>query len=346
MNRLQRIETMIYALASPTHKPALHGGLLKIINRSGSVHTAGDGCGPVFTIEIRNTRVLQKIYSNPDLMLGETYVNGEWDLIQGDLGQFTSWVVRNYKDDIARMPQKELRQNTVPNSRKHVAHHYDMGNDLYESFLDVGMNYSCAFFDDHRMSLRDAQLNKIYTTINRLDVRPGMNVLDIGCGWGETCRTLAHYAPGVNVTGITLSQKQLDGALSVNAKAGINNPHYVLTDYREHAQSHACRYDRIVSIGMFEHVGHRHYHNYFKAIEKLLKPGGQALVHSIMRPEPGRGTSPVARSLYLSRWLHPLYAGSTGYCSISGPGTGNPALYTPRPQLCRNLAALASELQF
>lgn len=291
MTKLQRIETMIYALANLAYKPALHGGFLKILDRNGSVYTAGDGCGPVFTMEVRNSQTLYKIHTDPDLLLGETYVNEEWDLIQGDLGQFTTWLVQNYKDDILKMPASTKRVNSPQNARKYIAHHYDLGNDLYRAFLDPGMNYSCAFFDDHRMSLRDAELNKIYTTLTRIAVKPGMKVLDIGCGWGEICRTLAHCVPEADVTGITLSGQQLEWAQNAESPSSKQRAKFIFADYREHADQNPGTYDRIISIGMFEHVGRNNYHEYFRAIAKLLKPGGRALVHSIMRPAPGSGTS-------------------------------------------------------
>jgi cyclopropane-fatty-acyl-phospholipid synthase len=289
MSALQRIESIIYALANFGYKPELHGGYLRVLDQNGLIYEAGDSSGPSFTMKVRSGRTLHKIYTNPDLLLGETYVDKEWDLIQGDLGQFLTWLVHNYRKAFLKIPAAN-RVNTVQDSRRNVAHHYDMGNDLYQSFLDEGMNYSCAFFDDHRMSLRGAQLNKIYTTLNRIGVEPGMRVLDIGCGWGELCRTLASCVPGAEIRGITLSENQLRWAQKENT-AAAHKVDFLLEDYRDHAKTHPESYDRIISIGMFEHVGRAHYATYFKAIADLLKPGGRALVHSIMRPEPGSGTS-------------------------------------------------------
>lgn len=289
MGAVERIETMIYALANFGYKPKLTNGCLRVIDKNGLFYTAGDNNGPTFTMKVYNSHTLHKIYLNPDLQLGETYVNGEWDLIQGDLGQFLTWLVQNYQEAFLKVPPAN-RVNTARESRKNVAHHYDLGNDLYQSFLDQGMNYSCAFFDDHRMSLRDAQLNKIYTTLGRIGVEPGMRVLDIGCGWGEVCQTLAQCVPEGEVRGITLSENQLELAQEKNTEAA-HKVDFQLEDYRDHASTHSGYYDRIISIGMFEHVGRSHYGAYFKAIADLLKPGGRALVHSIMRPEAGSGTS-------------------------------------------------------
>jgi cyclopropane-fatty-acyl-phospholipid synthase len=189
-------------------------------------------------------------------------------------------------------------------SRANVRHHYDIGNDLYKTFLDEGMNYSCAFFARPDMTLREAQLNKIRTSIERLDIRPGMRVLDIGCGWGETCMTIAAETGAAFVTGVTLSENQL--ALARERAARMDTPpDFRLEDYRDHAATHQGAYDRIISIGMFEHVGHDSYHDYFAAVRRQLAPGGRALIHSIMNADEHIGTVAKLRSVWLQRYIFP-----------------------------------------
>jgi len=282
--------------ALPIFKNKPKGGCLEVMERDGPLFTLGDGDGPHFAMRIQNPLTLWKIFRDPDLAFGEAYVEGKWDMARGDLGQMLTWLCRNYPDVVGALPSPHQNKNDPEASRKNVAHHYDLGNDLYKTFLDEGMNYSCAFFDDHRMSLRDAHLNKIYTTIERADIKPGMRILDIGCGWGEMARTLAHAAPGVNARGITLSENQIQYAREKNKSLSGSAPEFELVDYRLHAAQNPGAYDRIVSIGMFEHVGRQHYADYFSAINTLLKPGGKAIIHAIMRPEAitGAGTS---------RWL-------------------------------------------
>jgi cyclopropane-fatty-acyl-phospholipid synthase len=139
--------------------------------------------------------------------------------------------------------------------------------------------------------LRDAQLNKLRTSIRRLGIEPGMEVLDVGCGWGELTRLITAETEARHVVGITLAEEQCKLARARIAPEYGNRLRYQLEDYRLHATQNAGTYDRVVSIGMFEHVGRHHFVDYFRAIEKFLKAGGRALIHSIVRPEPGY-TSP------------------------------------------------------
>lgn len=270
-------------------------GQLEIRDHKKQLYFLGDDNGPHFTIELEDPSVLHHILKDPDMNLGETYAEGKWNLAGSDLGQFLSWMVKNNAGRIRHMPGAGHTRNTPEASQKNVAHHYDLGNDLYAGFLDSGMNYSCAFFSDHRMSLHHAQLNKIHTSLERLRIEKHMRLLEIGCGWGDLCRIAAQSFPGIEVTGLTLSKRQVDWAREKNnaVKYG-RSPEFILEDYRAHAQKNPEHYDRIVSIGMFEHVGKDYFGAYFEAIRRLLKPGGTALVHSIMRSHRGSGTS---------RWL-------------------------------------------
>ncbi|MCF8495595.1 MAG: cyclopropane-fatty-acyl-phospholipid synthase family protein [Alphaproteobacteria bacterium] len=288
---MPKIENFFFSLAKPVFARSFTDGHLEILQKGEPLVSMGSGEGPHFVMSVKGGMILIRIFYDPDMALGEAYVESKWDLVRGDLGAFLTWITRNNKEVIKKMPPPASRDNTETVSRKNVAHHYDLGNDLYAAFLDEELNYSCAFFEDHRMSLRDAQLNKIYTTIQRAEISPGMKILDIGCGWGQLDRIVTRYVPDVHVTGITLSENQWRWATrKANAMVG-SRPVFLLEDYREHARRNSGLYDRIISIGMFEHVGRDHYSSYFKAIYELLRPGGKAVVHSIMRPDPGNGTS-------------------------------------------------------
>ena len=253
----------------------------------------GDGTGPQFRVRLNTLRTIFRIIRNPEMGCGESYMDEGWILEQGDLGGFLKMMCRNQDAASLSIPGKALRvaskllfrgrRNNPQKSRRNVAHHYDIGNDLYEGFLDEGMNYSCAFFASPDQPLREAQLNKLHTTIDRLTVPEGARVLDIGSGWGELTRLISSETGARQVTGVTLAETQYNLARKrTNAMPG-KSPEYRLIDYRVHAVDNPKAYDRIVSIGMFEHVGAKHFVDYFGAVHRMLADDGLALVHSIMR---------------------------------------------------------------
>lgn len=276
----------------------------------------GDGAGPLYRIRLNTLKVIARLIMNPDLGAGEGYMNGEWEVERGDLagliGMFSSnersaldsvWG-RRFRD--ARNLLHSARRISPRKARRNAAHHYDIGNELYEHFLDEGMNYSCAFFESPEQSLRDAQLNKLRTTIHRLGIKPGSRVLDIGCGWGELTRLIADETEAGQITGITLADRQL--ALARRA-AGVrlgDRLDYRLVDYRVHAQENPGRYDHVVSVGMFEHVGAKHYVEYFSAIRHMLTDDGTALVHSIMRPERQETSAWIKKYIFPGGYIPPL----------------------------------------
>lgn len=272
-------------------------GNLTIRFRNEAPVSLGDGSGPATIVEIDSPQFLRRLLPSPDMAVGEGYMRGEWSLASGNLADAIGVLLMADDDLRKRLIVRALstvaqvladphKTNDPRHSRSNVAHHYDIGNDLYRVFLDEGMNYSCAFFETPDQSLRDAQLNKLRTSIRRLGVEPGMFVLDIGCGWGELTRLITDETEAQRVLGITLAEEQCRLARDRIAPHHANRLSYLLEDYRLHARHNAGTYDRIVSIGMFEHVGKHHFADYFKAIAKLLKPGGAALVHSIIRPSP------------------------------------------------------------
>src|SRR4029450_9212881 len=169
------------------------------------------------------------------------------------------------------------RRNGVRKSRKNVAHHYDIGNELYALFLDDDLQYSCAYFTDSSHGPEQAQLDKKAHIAAKLALEPGQRVLDIGCGWGGMALYL-HQVAGVDVLGVTLSENQLEIARERAAAAGVSDHvKFELIDYRHIDET----FDRIVSVGMFEHVGVKHYEEFFAKCRELLKPDGVMLLHTI-----------------------------------------------------------------
>lgn len=303
-------------------------GNLTIRFRNEAPVSLGDGTGPASVVDINSTRFLRRLLPSPDLAVGEAYMDGEWRLATGDLAQAIGTLLVNDEDlrkrwimralsTVAQILANPHKVNDPRHSRSNVAHHYDIGNDLYQTFLDEGMNYSCAFFETPDQSLRDAQLNKLRTSIRRLGIEPGMFVLDIGCGWGELTRLITSETEAQRVVGITLAEEQCRLARGRIAPDHANRLSYLLEDYRHHARNNAGAYDRIVSIGMFEHVGKRHFVDYFETIAKLLKPGGGALVHSIVRLHPSFTSPWVDKYIFPGGYI-PTLDDMTGSAQAAG----------------------------
>jgi len=276
----------------------------------------GDGSGPDFTVRLNSLRTIFRIVRDPELGCGECYMEGGWALERGDLGGFLKMMCRNQAAAEESIPGKTLRAigallsvgraNSPRTSRRNVAHHYDIGNDLYRAFLDEGLNYSCAFFEEPDQTLRAAQLNKLRTTIRRLDIQPGARVLDIGSGWGELTRLISAETGAARVTGITLARTQLELARKHAAAMREPRPEYRLVDYRYHAADNSLAYDRIVSIGMFEHVGTGHFNEYFAAVRRMLSDDGLALIHSIMRRERSETSSWTRKYIFPGGYIPTL----------------------------------------
>lgn len=296
------LDPLTFRVAMLAAKQSLRRGRVEIAFRDDPPVILGDGSGARCRVRINSARFFRRLFPSPDLAIGEGYVDGEWDLLEGDLAHFIGVLLRNDEDLRQRVAVKALstlfecladphKANDPRHSRSNAAYHYDKGNDLYRAFLDEGMNYSCAFFERPDQSLRDAQLNKLRTAVRRLGVAAGMSVLDIGCGWGELTRTVARETEAERIVGITLAEEQFKLARARIDPEHGNRLSYLLEDYRLHAAHSPEAYDRIVSVGMFEHVGKHQFVAYFNAIRAMLKSGGAALVHSIIRPHKGT-TSP------------------------------------------------------
>jgi cyclopropane-fatty-acyl-phospholipid synthase len=230
------------------------------------------------------------ILLNAGLAVGEAYMDGGLVLEEGGLADFINLIGLNARYR-PRPPRglvsqwKRIAQeaNARRRARRNVAHHYDLGDELYRRFLDRDLQYSCAYFSTPDMTLDEAQLAKKRHIAAKLLLEPGQRVLDIGCGWGGLALTLAQES-GVSVEGITLSAEQLQEARHRADAAGLaDRVSFSLTDYRDATGP----YDRIVSVGMFEHVGRPNYQAFFDKVAELLADEGVALIHTIGRPRPG-----------------------------------------------------------
>jgi cyclopropane-fatty-acyl-phospholipid synthase len=267
---------------------------------------------------IANDKVLGRIARDWEFELGETYMRGGWHAGVTGLHALLEVLRSNFavqQPGIALRTLGRLLQqwNRVTASYQNVARHYDVPEPVFRRFLDQEMFYSCAYFADPGLTLDQAQQAKAQHIAGKLQVRPGDHILDIGCGWGSMVFHLATHFDCA-VTGITLSREQLAVAQREKEKRGLNNVRFELADYREH-RGH---YDRIVSIGMFEHVGRPFHRTYFKQVNALLKQDGVALIHTIGRAGPPGVTN---------RWIreHIFPGGSTpalSELSTAVEGTG------------------------
>lgn len=270
-------------------------GRLVVAFPDGTRDVYGEG-SPSATWVIRSTSALRKMLSNPQLNLGETYINEEWDVEDGSLHDLITILRTNLEQATARLRRDPLLGalmsalrsiNSIASSRRNVSHHYDLDESLFRAFLDKDMHYSCAYFEHEEQSLEDAQNAKARHIMNKLDVREGQDVLDVGCGWGSLAMYLAEHA-GARVKGITLSTEQLRVAREEAEMRGLTNlVRFELQDYRQVSES----FDRVVSVGMFEHVGKNYYPTFFNQLGKCLKQGGVALLHSIGSPRPPHPTN-------------------------------------------------------
>jgi cyclopropane-fatty-acyl-phospholipid synthase len=254
----------------------------------------GDG-EPAFTVHFRREPALRSI-ENLSLWFGEAYMNGDID-VTGDLADVVStananrslegdWVARGLvRAAGALMPQG---RRSHARQKEHIARHYDLGNSFFRLWLDDTMTYSCAYFQTADDTLEQAQRQKIDHSLRKLRIQPGQRLLDIGCGWGALVIRAARGF-GARCTGITLSEEQVAGANARVCTAGLESQVGVrLAHYDALAQQTSLApYDRIVSIGMVEHVGQAHLPDFIHAVDSLLKPGGVALLHQITSPIQG-----------------------------------------------------------
>ena len=265
-------------------------GRLAVTLASGRKVTLGTGGLPAIAVQLHDAGLARKILLNPELATGEAYMDGTLTIEGDDLRGFLTLVMqlRGLSDwsllsafmRLNRMRMRLADWNPIARSRANVAHHYDLSRELYAGFLDANMQYTCAYFREPAIGLDAAQLAKLSHVGRKLLLRPGMRVLDIGSGFGTLAIALARDF-GARVTGVTLSQVQLAEARRLADAAGVADlVEFHLQDYREVTG----QFDRVVSIGMMEHVGRPHLATYFRKVKDLLLPDGVAMVHYIGRP--------------------------------------------------------------
>ena len=288
-------------------KQVIREGRLAIRDADGQWHEIGDDSPVTVRMRLHDKKVERDLLLNPQMAFGEAYMDGRVTFEDCEVGDFLDLAARNLGTGYgpghwqwianARTWLNRLAlPNTLRRSHRNVAHHYDLSGALYDLFLDRDKQYSCAFFESPSDSLEDAQLHKKQRIASKLALSKGQRVLDIGSGWGGLALQLAQEAD-VEVTGVTLSQEQLKVATARAQAMGLGNRvNFQLQDYRKIAG----RFDRVVSVGMFEHVGLRHYDQFFKTVSSLLTEDGVALIHSI-----GRSDGPGATNSWAAKYIFP-----------------------------------------
>ncbi|OYV35459.1 MAG: SAM-dependent methyltransferase [Rhodospirillales bacterium 20-64-7] len=284
-------------------------GRLSVVWPDKSRSIYGDGNGPIVTMRIRNERTVRRLVLNPSLGMGEAYMDGDVSVEGGSIYEMLDTILQNVQRNPTGHPVMNLRDvvdsagrrlsqfNPVSRSAKNVAHHYDLNGRLYSLFLDRDRQYSCGYFPTGNETLEEAQAAKKRHIAAKLCLdRPGLRVLDIGCGWGGLALTLARDF-GAEVTGITLSREQLTEARARAEAEGLSDRvRFEFLDYRAVTQT----YDRIVSVGMFEHVGVGYYRTFFDTVARCLDADGIALIHAI-----GRSDGPGSTNPWLRKYIFP-----------------------------------------
>ena len=282
-------------------------GTLEIIDSNEKIYKFGSS-NPQVRIRLKNKSIERKLFLNPNLYIGEAYMNEELIIEKGTIEEFLNLITNCYEDFISNnkfykfyeylssifMPLQQINQ--LVNSKNNVAHHYDINEDLYKLFLDKDMQYSCAYFHNPNISLEQAQKDKKEHIIRKLQIDKNMSVLDIGCGWGGMAIEIAK-STGAKVKGITLSENQFKTASDRAQKEGLSDKvTFALQDYRNETE----KYDRIVSVGMFEHVGVKYFKTYLSKANDILNENGVFLLHTI-----GQRGKPTATSPWIRKYIFP-----------------------------------------
>ncbi len=282
-------------------------GSLSVVDASNRRFDFGDGQGPQVTLRIKDPSFPYRVVAKPSLAMGEAYMDGKVEFDDGDIHLFLDLIFRNmgwdtvhWFSDILRFTRRLARRvtqyNPVGRSKANVAHHYDLNGALYELFLDSDRQYSCAYFADPGDDLERAQAQKKRHIAAKLLVEPRHRVLDIGSGWGGMAIYLAQTT-GAHVTGVTLSEEQHKVSRQRAEELGLSDRvEFLLRDYRDVKET----YDRIVSVGMFEHVGIGHYPKFFGKVRDLLRDDGVALLHTI-----GRADGPSDTDPWINKYIFP-----------------------------------------
>jgi len=286
-------------------------GSITLIGPEGSSETYGRGGGKHLTVKLHDRRARLALIRNPRLAIGELYMDGRLTIEDGTILDLLRLITsanqwedhtgtrkRFGKGPLATV-KSAFRRNTLRRARRNVAHHYDLRDELYDTFLDEYRQYTAAYFRDPDNSLEQAQLDKMAHIAAKLHLQPGQRVLDIGSGWGGFAVYL-HKVAKVDVLGVTLSKEQLKSARQRADQAGVSNHvRFQLIDYR----NLDGQFDRISVVGMLEHVGAAHYDEFFAKCRDLLKPDGVMLIHTIGRlGRPARNPDP-----FTDKYIFPGY---------------------------------------
>ncbi|ODN72298.1 Cyclopropane-fatty-acyl-phospholipid synthase [Methylobrevis pamukkalensis] len=288
-------------------RAVIRTGTLEVIDAVGRRQTFGDGGSPRVAVRFADAGAVRELIRDPELKLGELYMDGRLLIEAGSLDDLLRLCLETTGGDRALMPGRALAvlrrafrrlaaSNPVSKARRNVAHHYDLDGRLYDLFLDADHQYSCAYFETPDASLEEAQLAKKRHVAAKLMIEPGMSVLDIGCGWGGMLLYLATFAGAGPMRGITLSEEQLATARRRATARGVDPDTFALEDFRQTTG----RFDRIVSVGMFEHVGASSYDAYFEACARLLAEDGVMLLHTI-----GRTGVPDFTNPWITKYIFP-----------------------------------------
>jgi cyclopropane-fatty-acyl-phospholipid synthase len=293
----------------------MFGTLLKLVIREGSLSVLGP-LGPIIigeghphlVVHLHDRLALWQLCLDPDLKLGELYMDGRLTIENADIRDLLDLLMRNAArhglhgwrkvlDGARRLGRRAMQFNTLILAKARVAHHYDLSENLYDLFLDPDKQYSCAYFTTPNQTLEEAQAAKKRHIMAKLNLdRPGLSLLDIGCGWGGLALDLARKTTA-RIRGVTLSEGQLRVARARALQAGLTEQvQFDLSDYRQVSG----QFDRIVSVGMFEHVGLGHYHAFFAKARDLLTGDGTMLLHTI-----GRSEGPGVTNPWIAKYIFP-----------------------------------------
>ncbi len=288
-------------------RAVIRTGDLRIVDAHGTQWQFGDGSSPHVAVRLHDRKLHTSLALNPKLRFGEAYMDGSLTIEEGtlyelldiaasNLGEVDQHPVQSLASRVGRAMRYLQQHNPIGRAQKNVAHHYDLSDELYDLFLDRDRQYSCAYFKSDNDDLETAQENKKRHLAAKLMLdRPGLRVLDIGSGWGGLGMYLSEL--GADVTGVTLSTEQHKTSTERAKRAGLaDRVQFRLQDYREVNE----QYDRIISVGMFEHVGAGHYVEFFKKVRDLLTDDGVMVLHSIGRMEP-----PGTTMSWLRKYIFP-----------------------------------------
>ncbi|UXM94206.1 cyclopropane-fatty-acyl-phospholipid synthase family protein [Bartonella sp. HY329] len=293
----------MFSLLTTLLKHLIKKGNLIVTDASGTLFQYGDGEGCPIHVRINNAKWEKEIALDPALKFGEAYMNSGFDFLKGDIYSLLELIFTNsgksaenelwmrILNAVRTSTKRFMQMNNLKRSSGNIRQHYDLSGQLYDLFLDSDKQYSCAYFETPDSTLEEAQLAKKRHLAAKLSIKEGERLLDIGCGWGGLGLYMARFLKA-NVTGVTLSHEQHAVANQRAKDQGLEQQcRFLLQDYRLIKE----QFDKIVSVGMFEHVGIGHYKEYFSHVKRMLKPDGVFVLHSIGRNDVPGVTNPFIR---------------------------------------------------